>query len=40
VRRLLGTGETYAISREEREYADRLRSRQPAGEIHLFGEAE
>jgi chemotaxis protein CheD len=40
VRRLLGTGETYAISREEREYADRLRSRQPAGEIHLFGVAE
>jgi chemotaxis protein CheD len=40
VRRLLGTGETYAISREEREYADRLRSRQPAGEIHLFGDAE
>jgi chemotaxis protein CheD len=40
VRRLLGTGETYAISREEREYADRLRLRQPAGEIHLFGDAE
>lgn len=40
VRRLLGTGETYAITREEREYADRLRSRQPAGEIHLFGETE
>jgi len=40
VRRLLGTGETYAISREEREYADRLRARQPAGEIHLFGDAE
>jgi chemotaxis protein CheD len=40
VRRLLGTGETYAVSREEREYADRLRSRQPAGEIHLFGDAE
>jgi chemotaxis protein CheD len=40
VRRLLGTGETYAISREEREYADRLQSRQPAGEIHLFGDAE
>jgi len=38
VRRLLGTGETYAINREEREYADRLRQRQPAGEIHLFGE--
>jgi chemotaxis protein CheD len=38
VRRLLGTGETYAVNREEREYADRLRSRQPAGEIHLFGE--
>ena len=40
VRRLLGTGETYAISREEREYAERLRSRQLAGEIHLFGDAE
>jgi chemotaxis protein CheD len=40
VRRLLGTGETYAVSREEREYADRLQSRQPAGEIHLFGDAE
>jgi chemotaxis protein CheD len=38
VRRLLGTGETYAIGREEREYADRLKSRQPAGEIHLFGD--
>jgi chemotaxis protein CheD len=38
VRRLLGTSETYAISREEREYADRLRLRQPAGEIHLFGD--
>jgi chemotaxis protein CheD len=38
VRRLLGTSETYAISREEREYADRMRQRQPAGEIHLFGE--
>jgi chemotaxis protein CheD len=38
VRRLLGTGETYAINREEREYADRLRQRQPAGEIHLFGD--
>lgn len=38
VRRLLGTGETYAIDREEREYADRLRQRQPAGEIHLFGD--
>lgn len=40
VRRLLGTGETYAISSEEREYADRLKSRQPAGEIHLFGDEE
>lgn len=40
VRRLLGTGETYAITREERDYADRLRQRQPAGEIHLFGEVE
>jgi chemotaxis protein CheD len=40
VRRLLGTGETYAVSCEEREYADRLRTRQPAGEIHLFGDAE
>ena len=38
VRRLLGTGETYAVSREEREYADRLKQRQPAGEIHLFGD--
>jgi chemotaxis protein CheD len=38
VRRLLGTSETYAISREEREYADRLQQRQPAGEIHLFTE--
>jgi chemotaxis protein CheD len=40
VRRLLGTSETYAISREEREYADKLRTKQPAGEIHLFGDAE
>jgi chemotaxis protein CheD len=40
VRRLLGTSETYAISREEREYADKLRTKQPAGEIHLFGDTE
>jgi len=38
IRRLLATSETYAINREEREYADRLRQRQPAGEIHLFGD--
>jgi chemotaxis protein CheD len=40
VRRLLATNETSAVTHEEREYADRLRSRQPAGEIHLFGDSE
>jgi chemotaxis protein CheD len=40
VRRLLGTSETYAVTREEREYADKLQARQPAGEIHLFGDTD
>jgi chemotaxis protein CheD len=37
VRRLLGTNETYAVAREETEYAEGLRSQQTSGEIHLFG---
>jgi chemotaxis protein CheD len=40
VRRLLGTTETYAVAREEKEYANQLRSRQSAGEIQLFGDTE
>lgn len=38
VRRLLGTGETPAIAREENEYVSRLSSRATAGEIELFDE--
>jgi chemotaxis protein CheD len=37
VRRLLGTNETYAVAREETEYAEKLRSQPTSGEIHLFG---
>jgi chemotaxis protein CheD len=36
VRRLLGTGESFAIAREETEYVSRLSSRTMAGEIQLF----
>ena len=38
VRRLLGTGESYAVAREETEYVSRLSSRTAAGEIELFNE--
>ena len=38
VRRLLGTGESYAVAREEKEYVSRLSSRPMAGEIQLFNE--
>lgn len=36
VRRLLGGGESLAVAREETEYARRLTSQRPAGEIELF----
>jgi chemotaxis protein CheD len=36
VRRLLGSGESYAVAREETEYASRLSSRTTSGEIQLF----
>ena len=38
VRRLLGGNESSAIVREENEYASRLTSHSPAGEIELFDE--
>lgn len=38
VRRLLGTGDSYAVAREETEYVSRLSSRTMAGEIQLFDE--
>lgn len=38
VRRLLGTGESSAVAREETEYVSRLSSRTMAGEIQLFDE--
>lgn len=38
IRRLLGTGETSAIAREETEYVNRLSSRTMGGEIQLFDE--
>lgn len=38
VRRMLGTGESYAVAREETEYVSRLSSRTMAGEIQLFDE--
>ena len=37
-RRLLGTGESYAVARDETEYVSRLSSRTTAGEIKLFDE--
>jgi len=36
VRRLLGTGDSQVITRDEREYAARLSSKKTAGEIQLF----
>lgn len=38
VRRLLGTGERYAIDREENDYGKRLLKQEPAGDIELFGD--
>ena len=37
-RRMLGTSDLYAVTREEHEYANQLRSQPVAGEIQLFGE--
>jgi chemotaxis protein CheD len=36
VRRLLGNGDSYAVSRDEAEYDGRLSRRQPGGEVELF----
>jgi chemotaxis protein CheD len=36
VRRLLGTGDTHVITREETEYAARLLAKKPAGDVELF----
>jgi chemotaxis protein CheD len=36
VRRLLGTGETSSVAREETEYANRISSRRIYGEVELF----
>jgi chemotaxis protein CheD len=38
IRRLLGTGDTGAVVREEREYVSRLSQRSAGGEIQLFDE--
>jgi len=38
VRRLLGTGDRYAVNREENDYESRLLVQQPSGEIDLFGD--
>jgi chemotaxis protein CheD len=36
VRRLLGTGDSHVITRDEREYAARLLAKKPAGDVELF----
>jgi chemotaxis protein CheD len=36
VRRLLGTGDSHVITREESEYAARLLAKKPAGDVELF----
>jgi chemotaxis protein CheD len=36
VRRLLGTGDSHVITREERDYAARLLAKKPAGDVELF----
>jgi chemotaxis protein CheD len=36
VRRLLGTGDSHVITREETEYAARLLAKKPAGDVELF----
>ena len=38
IRRLLGTGDSYAVAREEKEYVSRLSQRSTGGEIQLFDE--
>ena len=38
VRKLLGVNDTYAVSREERDYGSRLLSQKTTGEIQLFGD--
>jgi chemotaxis protein CheD len=38
VRKLLGTSDTYAVSREESDYSNRLLAQKSSGEIQLFGE--
>jgi len=38
VRRLLGTGETSAVAREESDYRNRLRVQKSSGDIELFGD--
>jgi chemotaxis protein CheD len=40
VRRLLGTGDRYAVHREEHDYEKRLLVQQPSGEIDLFGDVD
>jgi chemotaxis protein CheD len=37
-RKLLGTGDRYAVDQAENDYGNRLLKQQPAGEIQLFGE--
>jgi chemotaxis protein CheD len=38
IRRLLGTGDSFAVAREEKEYVSRLSQRSTGGEIQLFDE--
>jgi len=38
VRKLLGVVDTYTVSREERDYGNRLLSQKTTGEIQLFGD--
>jgi len=38
VRKLLGSNDTYAVNREERDYGKRLLSQKTTGDIQLFGE--
>lgn len=39
VRKLLGANDTYTVSREERDYGNRLKSQKTTGEIQLFGDS-
>ena len=38
VRRLLGTGDSYAVNREESDYRSRLQEQKTSGDIELFGD--